>query len=153
MFEFYCVVSNSLYCRVCLFILWGSNFVDFVSFLSMTIYEVLHTWCLRYNIYSAWFLDIRISTYFWRSEFRLLFNQEAKYHYQNCLCDKDILLKTAQLFFKSSYELHVTLWSFFLEVRFYTAFQLRSQRNAYWHPPPELPLWQRYYAKNHSAFL
>ena len=37
-------------------------FVDFVSFLSMIIYEVLHTWCLRYNICSAWFLDIRIST-------------------------------------------------------------------------------------------
>ena len=30
--------------------------VDFVSFLSMIIYEVLYTWCLRYNICSAWFL-------------------------------------------------------------------------------------------------
>ena len=31
---FYYVASNNLYCRVhtvCLFILWGSNFVDFVS--------------------------------------------------------------------------------------------------------------------------
>ena len=39
-------------------------FVDFVSFLSMIIYEVLYSllWCLRYNICSAWFLDIRIST-------------------------------------------------------------------------------------------
>ena len=64
MFVFYCVVSKSLYCRVCLFILWGSNFVDFVSFLSMIIYEVLYTlsWCLKYNICSAWFLDITIST-------------------------------------------------------------------------------------------
>ena len=43
-------------------------FVDFVSFLSMIIYEilswVLYTWCLRYNICSTWFLDIRISTCF-----------------------------------------------------------------------------------------
>ena len=34
-------------------------FVDFVRFL---IHEVLYAWCLRYNICSAWFLDIRIST-------------------------------------------------------------------------------------------
>ena len=27
-------------------------------------YVVLYTQCLRYNICSAWFLDIRISTYF-----------------------------------------------------------------------------------------
>ena len=26
---FYCVFSNSLYCRVCLFISWGSNFREF----------------------------------------------------------------------------------------------------------------------------
>ena len=34
------------------------------SFLSTIIYGVLYTlsWCLRYNICSAWFLDIRIST-------------------------------------------------------------------------------------------
>ena len=37
-------------------------FMDFSSFLPMIIYEVLHTWCLRHNICSAWFLDIRIST-------------------------------------------------------------------------------------------
>ena len=37
-------------------------FVGFVTFLSMIIYEVLYAWCLRYNICSAWFLDIRIST-------------------------------------------------------------------------------------------
>ena len=35
------------------------TFVDFVSLLSMIIYEVLYTWCLRYNICSAWFLDIK----------------------------------------------------------------------------------------------
>ena len=41
-------------------------FVDFVSFLSMIIYEALYTlsWCLSYNICSTWFLDIRISTCF-----------------------------------------------------------------------------------------
>ena len=35
--------------------------MDFVGFLSMIIYEVLYTRCLRYNIWYAWFLDIRIS--------------------------------------------------------------------------------------------
>ena len=39
-------------------------FMDFVRFLSMIIYEALYTWCLRYNICSAWFLDIRISICF-----------------------------------------------------------------------------------------
>ena len=34
-------------------------YADFVRFL---IHEDLYAWCLRYNIYSAWFLDIRIST-------------------------------------------------------------------------------------------
>ena len=29
--------------------------------LVFVIYEVLYTWCLRHNICSAWFLDIRIS--------------------------------------------------------------------------------------------
>ena len=38
------------------------TFVDLVGFLSMIIYEILYTQCLRYNICSAWFLDIRIST-------------------------------------------------------------------------------------------
>ena len=37
MFVFYCAISNSMYCRVYLFISWGSNFVHFVSFLSMII--------------------------------------------------------------------------------------------------------------------
>ena len=36
-----------------------------LSFLSMIIYEVLYAWCLRYNICSAWFLDIRISSCFY----------------------------------------------------------------------------------------
>ena len=49
---------------VCLFCK-GQVFVYFVSFLSsMSIYEVSYTWCLRHNICSAWFLDIRISTCF-----------------------------------------------------------------------------------------
>ena len=40
--------------------------MDFIGFLSMVIYVVslLYTQCLRYNICSAWFLDIRISTCF-----------------------------------------------------------------------------------------
>ena len=42
---------------VCLFC-GDQIFVYFVSFLSMIIYEVLYTWWLRYNICSAWFLDI-----------------------------------------------------------------------------------------------
>ena len=33
MFVFYCIVNNSLYCRVCLYILWGSSFRVFCSFL------------------------------------------------------------------------------------------------------------------------
>ena len=35
-----------------------------LSFLSMIIYGVLYTRCLRYNICSAWFLDIRALTCF-----------------------------------------------------------------------------------------
>ena len=34
-------------------------YVDFVRFL---IHEDLYAWCLKHNICSAWFLDIRIST-------------------------------------------------------------------------------------------
>ena len=41
-------------------------FMDFVRFL---IDEVLYAWCLRYNICSAWILDIRISTCCPRSQF------------------------------------------------------------------------------------
>ena len=47
------------------------------------------------------------------SDFRL-FNQEtiemqADAHCRNCLSGKDITLKTTQPFFKSYYELHLTL--------------------------------------------
>ena len=49
MFVFCCVVSNSLYCRVCLFISWGSNFRG-VSFLSMIIYEVLYIYRIGIRI-------------------------------------------------------------------------------------------------------
>ena len=58
------IVLSATVCTVgyiCLF-RGGQFFVDFVSFLSLIIYEVLYTRCLRYNICSAWFLDIRIST-------------------------------------------------------------------------------------------
>ena len=50
---------------VCLF-RRHQTFVNFISFLSMIIYEVVYilSWCLRYTICSAWLLDIRISTYF-----------------------------------------------------------------------------------------
>ena len=41
MFVFYCTVNNSLYvCSFCR----DQIFMDFVSFLSMIIYEVLYTW-------------------------------------------------------------------------------------------------------------
>ena len=42
----YCVVSNSLYCRVAIYVCLFRRvkiFVDFVSFLSMIIYGVLYT--------------------------------------------------------------------------------------------------------------
>ena len=39
-------------------------FMDFIRFLIDDNYEVLYTWSLRYNIFSAKFLDIRISTCF-----------------------------------------------------------------------------------------
>ena len=47
-------------------VIYDQIFMDFVGFLSMVIYVVLllYTQCLRYNICSAWFLDIRISTCF-----------------------------------------------------------------------------------------
>ena len=41
-------------------ILWGLNFH---GCLSMVIYEALYAWCLRYNICSTWFVDIRIPTF------------------------------------------------------------------------------------------
>ena len=44
--------------------LFKINFRGFRSFLihGNSSYVVLYTQCLRYNIFSAWFLDIRIST-------------------------------------------------------------------------------------------
>ena len=64
----YCVVGNSLNCRVYMFVYFvGIKFSWILfNFLSTIIYGVLYTlsWCLRYNICSAWFLDIRISTCF-----------------------------------------------------------------------------------------
>ena len=39
-------------------------FMDFVRFLIHDNYEIKYAWCLRYNIFSTWFLDIRISTCF-----------------------------------------------------------------------------------------
>ena len=42
-----------------------------LSFLYMIIYEVLYTWCLRYNIWSAWSLDIRLSTCFQSGMYRI----------------------------------------------------------------------------------
>ena len=89
---------------------------------------------------------------------QLLFDREAiearaDAHCQNFFSGKDITPKTTQPFFKSSYELPLSLWRFYLEVIFWAAFQSRSHRNSGRRLLPELPLWQRYYAKNHSAFL
>ena len=42
--------------------IYDKIFVDFVGFLSICCF--IYTQCLRYNICSAWFLDIRISTCF-----------------------------------------------------------------------------------------
>ena len=56
--------------------LFKTNFVDFVCFLSMVTqvtYVVLYTQCLRYNICSVWFLDIRISTCY---QFKLILSCE-----------------------------------------------------------------------------
>ena len=57
---FYCVVIVCTVWYGCLFC-GDQFFVDFIKFL---IHDILYKliWCLRYNICSAWFLDIRIST-------------------------------------------------------------------------------------------
>ena len=44
-------------------------------------------------------------------------------------CQRLYTLKTTQPFFKSSCELHLTSWSFFLEIRFKVAFQSRAIEN------------------------
>ena len=61
LFAFYCIVLRfTVCCQFCKnHFLWIS-----LSFLYMIIYEVLYAWCLRYNTWNAWFLDIRISTCF-----------------------------------------------------------------------------------------
>ena len=56
------------------------------------------------------------------SGFRSLFNREAieiwaNAHCQNYLSGKDITLKTTQPFFKSLYELYLTLGSIYLKVK------------------------------------
>ena len=57
----------------------------------------------------------------------LLFDQEAieayaDTHCHNFFSGKDITLKTTQPFFKSYCELHLTFWSFFVNVRFLLLF-------------------------------
>ena len=49
---------------LCMLWLFKINFRGFRRFVihGGSSYVVLYTQCLRYNIYSAWFLDIRIST-------------------------------------------------------------------------------------------
>ena len=42
MFVFYCIVSSSFYYRICFLICRDQIFLDFVSFLSMIICEVLY---------------------------------------------------------------------------------------------------------------
>ena len=37
-------------------------YVDFIRFLIREDFSDLYAWCLRYNICSTWFLNIRIST-------------------------------------------------------------------------------------------
>ena len=61
-------------------------FVDFVSFLSMILYKVLYTWCLSYNICSARFLDIRISTrshYHWPEQMLIICDIMLQYRLYN----------------------------------------------------------------------
>ena len=71
MFVFYCVFINSFYCGYVCSFCRDHIFADFVSFLSMIIYEILNTlsWCLRYTIYSTWFLDVSISIWIFRTVF------------------------------------------------------------------------------------
>ena len=57
LFVFYCIV---LYGIVVNFV--GIKFAWILLSSLCIIYEDLYTWCLRYNIWSAWFLDTRIST-------------------------------------------------------------------------------------------
>ena len=64
MFVFYCVVNICTVRLVGNFMYIKFSWISF-SFLSMIIYKVLYTRCLRYNVsYSAWLLEIRISICF-----------------------------------------------------------------------------------------
>ena len=62
---FYFIVLSLTVCTVEYVCLFCEDQISmyFISFLSMIIYEVLYTWCLRRNVCSAWFLDIKISTF------------------------------------------------------------------------------------------
>ena len=60
-----CLCFLLLHCMVWLFYFHGDQiFMDFIRFLIHDNLWSLYTWCLRYNICSSWFLDIRISTCF-----------------------------------------------------------------------------------------
>ena len=59
---FYCYTRINIVWYDCLISVGIKIFMDFVEFLIQEVHEVLHTWCSRYNICSAWFVDIRIST-------------------------------------------------------------------------------------------
>ena len=81
------IVLSVTFCTVgyvCLFC-GDQIFVSFVSFLSMIIYEILYKWCLRHNIYSAWFSDIRISTCF-----TTIFKNEWAVFIMMCLPDRQL---------------------------------------------------------------
>ena len=97
----------ALYCMLWLFNFREDQiFVDFVGFLSTIIYDVLYTQCLRHNICSAWFIDIRISTCCSSDQSLLLFNSKnfalnvtgfAKTHHIRTLVLGDIKkIKTVQ---------------------------------------------------------
>ena len=61
MFVFSCVVRYYLCIIVLYCVLRYSLGIKFLwislSFLCTIIYEVLYTWCLKYNIWNTWFLD------------------------------------------------------------------------------------------------
>ena len=58
-------------------------FMDIVGLLSVIIYEVLYTRYLRYNICSAWILDIRISTTIRCQKFFIEYPKGQKYFITN----------------------------------------------------------------------
>ena len=66
-------------------VIYDQIFVDFVGFLSMVIYVVLYTQCLRYNICSARFLDTRISTCY-------LINSLYNFYHSNNVYDVTLVL-------------------------------------------------------------